>query len=52
MALLHYQELSLQGGVILVGGKVEAFSLGELLNRQTAVIHFEKANPEIGGFIA
>ena len=50
LALLHYRELSLQGGVILVGGKVEAFSLGQLLNRQTAVIHFEKANPEIGGF--
>jgi uncharacterized protein len=49
MALTHYQELSLQGGVILVRGQVEAFSLGELLNRRTAVIHFEKANPEIGG---
>ncbi len=23
--------------------------MGQLLNRQTAVIHFEKANPEIGG---
>ena len=49
LALLHYQELSLQGGAILVGGKVEAFSLGEMLNNQTAVIHIEKANPEISG---
>ncbi len=29
---------------------MEAFSLGELLNQRTAVIHIEKANPEIGGF--
>jgi len=26
---------------------VEAFSLGKPLNRETAVIHIEKANPEI-----
>ena len=51
LALRHYQELSLQGGTILIQGKVEAFSIGELLNKQTAVIHIEKANPEIGGFI-
>ncbi len=29
--------------------KVEAFSLGEHLNRETAVIHVEKANPAIPG---
>ena len=34
LALRHYRELSLQGGAILVRGKVEAFSLGELLNHQ------------------
>jgi hypothetical protein len=50
LALRHFRELSLQGGAILVRGKVEAFSLGELLNSRTAVIHIEKANPEIGGF--
>jgi hypothetical protein len=50
LALRHFRELSLQGGAILVRGKVEAFSLGELLNRNTAVIHFEKANPEVGEF--
>jgi hypothetical protein len=49
LALRHFRELSLQGGVILVKDKVEAFSLGELLNHRTAVIHFEKANPEING---
>jgi hypothetical protein len=38
--------------VILLDGRVEAFSLGELLNRETAVIHVEKANPEIRGLYA
>ena len=48
-ALTHFSELRIQGGVILIRDKVEAFSLGELLNRETAVIHVEKANPEIPG---
>lgn len=50
LGLQHCHELHLQGGAILVRGEVEAFSLGELLNTQTAVIHFEKANPEEGAF--
>jgi len=48
-ALTHYFVLKIQGGVILIKGKVEAFSLGEQLNGETAVIHVEKANPEIPG---
>ncbi len=48
-ALTHFHALSIQGGVILVQNKVEAFALGELLNDQTAVVHVEKANPEIPG---
>lgn len=48
-ALRHFQALELTGGVILVNGRVEAFTLGELLNRETAVIHIEKANPDIRG---
>jgi uncharacterized protein len=51
-ALTHFRELQLHGGMILLGGKVEAVSLGELLNRDTAVIHIEKANPEIDGLYA
>lgn len=46
-ALNNFDQLSLNGGVILVNGRVEAFSIGELLNKDTAVIHIEKANPEI-----
>ena len=48
-ALKNFPALQLQGGAILINGRVEAFTLGELLNRETAVIHIEKANPEIRG---
>jgi hypothetical protein len=51
-ALNHLEALKVQGGVILIDGRVEAFSLGELLNGDTAVIHVEKANPEIRGLYA
>jgi hypothetical protein len=51
-ALRNFQALNLKGGVILINGKVEAFTLGELLNQDTAVIHIEKANPEIRGLYA
>jgi hypothetical protein len=45
----HFDQLSVKGGVILIGGKVEAFTLGEPLNRETVVIHIEKANPAFEG---
>jgi hypothetical protein len=45
----HYEYLSLIGGVIHVNDKLEAFTLAEALNNDTAVIHFEKANPGIEG---
>ncbi len=48
-ALSRHADLQLTGGAILIDGKVEAFSLGEQLNRDTAVIHTEKANPDIRG---
>jgi hypothetical protein len=38
-----------KGGVILIDGKVEAFTLGEPLNHDTVVIHVEKANPAFEG---
>ncbi|MDA8406911.1 MAG: phosphatidylglycerol lysyltransferase domain-containing protein [Deltaproteobacteria bacterium] len=46
-ALNNYRILGFKGGAILIDGKVQAFSFGEMLNLQTAVIHIEKANPEI-----
>ena len=42
-------QLGLSGVVVLVEGKVAAFALGELLNRETAVCHFEKADPFVEG---
>ena len=48
-ALTHYQTLGFSGGAILIEGQVQAFSFGEMLNTDTAVIHIEKANPEIDG---
>lgn len=43
---LHYaSELGLDGIVVTVDGMVTAFALGEKLNRDTAVCHFEKADP-------
>jgi hypothetical protein len=51
-ALANYQALELQGGVILINDRVRAFSCGELLNKATAVIHLEKADPELRGLYA
>jgi hypothetical protein len=42
-------ELGLEGLVALVGGEVKAFVLGERLNRETSVCHFEKADPFLDG---
>jgi hypothetical protein len=44
-ALYNAEILGLEGVVILVNGEVAAFALGERLNRDTAVCHFEKADP-------
>ncbi len=47
--LSHYREFKLFGGLIRIGGEVEAFAVGERLNRDTAVCHYEKAIPGIQG---
>jgi len=48
-AFENYDYLGVTGGVVYVDEKLEAFTLGEKLSRDTAVIHFEKANPEVEG---
>ena len=48
-ALTHFEDLDYRGGAIIMNSRVEAFSLGERLNKETAVIHIEKANPDIPG---
>lgn len=47
--LTNFGRLDYQGGVIMIAGKVVAFTLGEQLNADTAVIHVEKADPDIPG---
>jgi uncharacterized protein len=51
-ALKHYDWLGFRGGAIMMEGQVTAFSLGEMLNQNTAVIHIEKADPAITGLYA
>lgn len=41
--------LGLEGVVVLVDGSVRAFALGERLNAETSVCHFEKADPFMDG---
>ena len=45
----NFDEFKLKGGAILLGGKIVAFTFGEQLNSDTAVIHVEKADPSIRG---
>lgn len=47
--LKNFFELELEGGVIRVGGKVVAYTIGEILNSDTYVIHVEKAFAHIQG---
>jgi len=51
-ALTYFKELGFKGGAILINSMVEAFALGEPLNEDTAVIHIEKANPDVPGLYA
>jgi hypothetical protein len=51
--LEHLDELNLLGLAIRLGGRLEGFTLGELVRPDTAQVHLEKANPEIRGlFVA
>ena len=51
-ALNNFDVLGLKGGALRINGRIEAFSLGELLNPDMAVIHIEKANIEYKGSYA
>jgi hypothetical protein len=48
-ALDNMDQLGFFGGVALIDGKIQALTLGERLSKDTAVVHFEKANPSIRG---
>jgi len=45
--LAHFDRLRVRGGVLLIEDRVAAFAFGELLNPTTAVVHIEKADPDI-----
>lgn len=45
----HFFELELSGIVIRIDKKIQALSVWETLNMQTAAIHYEKAMPEYEG---
>jgi len=48
----HFEAFKLKGGAILIDGKVVAFTFGEQLNSDTAVIHVEKADQNVRGIYA
>lgn len=48
-ALKNIDFLGLIGGIIVANGKIVAFSLGEKLTDDTAVIHIEKSDPALRG---
>ena len=50
--LRHFRTLGCKGALIRVDGRFEAFTVGEMLNEDTAVIHIEKAKSSINGLYA
>lgn len=51
-ALRNMETLGIKGGALRIHGKIQAFSLGEELNPDMAVIHIEKANTDYHGSYA
>lgn len=47
--LNEYEDLCIKGAVVFVDEKIEALTFGEELNKDTALIHMEKANANIRG---
>ncbi|MFA6701667.1 MAG: phosphatidylglycerol lysyltransferase domain-containing protein [Dysgonamonadaceae bacterium] len=47
--LTQFKELDLRGGVIMVDGKIAAFTLGRPLTDDTFIVHAEKAFTNING---
>lgn len=45
----HMEELNLIGGILRKAGEIVAFSIGEPINKETFVVHFEKAYPDMQG---
>lgn len=45
----HFEALGLTGGILRQEGAIVAFTMGEPLNSETFVVHFEKAFPQLQG---
>lgn len=52
IVLKNFEFLGVTGGVIRVDGVIQSLTVGERLNRNTAVIHIEKANTDFDGAYA
>jgi hypothetical protein len=50
--LRYFNELGLRGGAILVDGQIVAYSVGEKMTEDTALIHLEKADTNYQGAYA
>ncbi len=50
--LNYFNDLRYDGGILRVGGNIVAFTLGEMLNQDTLVIHIEKADTKYKGVYA
>lgn len=48
-AFINYEKLGLVGGLLRQEDKIVAFAIGEELNRDTFVVHFEKAYAWVNG---
>ena len=48
-ALKNFDVLKLRGGLLRLHGEILAFSIGEMLNNNTFLVHIEKAFPDIRG---
>lgn len=48
-AFAAFERLSLEGGVLLSGGRIVGFTVGEMINEDTFDVHFEKAEGSING---
>ncbi len=48
-SMSHFFELKLSGIALLVNDKIEAISVFELINPDTAVVHYEKGSPDYDG---
>ncbi len=47
--LANYHLLNLRGGVLRVDGKIVAYTVGEIINSDTVIVHIEKAFSEVRG---